>query len=161
MFGRPSRAETLTDDTKLRRALRTGLALAVLNLVLWGGVVLRAAPIETFEAFVGDLDSLDKSPADGSFDFGGESCWDCPRLILVGRELGSTWDPIPVKLLILANIPGLWSASGAPKRFGIREISPSGFVAVSSLQWVLVGGIGNLVWSSRRRKATPSLSEAS
>ena len=159
MFGRLSKADTLTDD-KLTRALRSGLGLAVLNLVLWGGVLLRAAPIEWFEAHVGDLDNPPKPAQAASFDFGGESCWDCPSLILMGRELGSTWDPIPVKLLMLANIPGLWSARGAPKRFGIREISPVTFVAVSSLQWVLVGGVSGFFLSSRRRKASPSLSEA-
>jgi len=159
VFGRLSGGDTLK-DAAYGRALRTGLMLAALNLVLWCGVVWRAAPIETFEAWVGGLDTPPKSTSDVSFDFGGESCWDCPSLILLGRELGSTWDPVPVKLLILANIPGLWSARGAPKRFGIREISPIGFVAVSSVQWVLVGGIASLIRSSRQPKPSPSLSEA-
>ena len=151
VFGRQSVVETLTDDPRVRRALRTGVGLAALNLVLWSGIVMRAAPIEWFEAFVGNLDAPPKSEV--------EQCWDCPSFIMMGRELGSHWDPVPVKVLTLVNAPAIWVARGDAKRFGIREIHPVGFAAVASLQWLLLGAIGSGVRSAFKRTTAPSLSE--
>jgi hypothetical protein len=135
------------------RALRTsrgtlGLALSGLNLIAWAVVVLSAPPLSALSEILGpDLEPLPPEP--GQLD--GEHCFDCPTLVAFGRAFGSTWDSVPVKLLIVANTPALRSSLGAPKRYGIRVVNPLVFVVLASVQWVLVGMAWG-TWTRRRRR---------
>jgi hypothetical protein len=115
---------------------RIGLGLVVLNLLSWTlfHFLTPVAPPRAWTPLPptrpGEVHIFD--------------CWDCPHIRLLDREFGSYWDPVPVKLLVVANLPSLWVAAGPSDYFEFREIRPfSFFFTWSCSGWAfgLVAGV--------------------
>ncbi len=139
-----------------RRPLPGGVAGSVLNLLCWIIFLGLAPPIEPspfpeMEVAKEEADSM-------RFDTG--HCWDCPLFSAFGKEFGSTWDPMPVKLFLLANVPALWAARGPEGPWGLAPLSPWRLFVVSSVQWFLLGATWRAWRKSRREKRSSSVVEA-
>jgi len=117
---------------------KVGVILVVGNLVAWILVYAVAPPRTQWPA----PPATPTRP--GEFHL--FDCYDCPAFIVLNREFGTFWDPLPVKLLTLANLPSLWLASGPRDYFGAREIRPFWFVVSMVLQWLALGALAGVVY---------------
>jgi hypothetical protein len=117
---------------------RIGVILVLANLLGW--------TIFYFVAPVAPPRSWTPPPPTRPGEFHLFDCWDCPHLRLLDREFGSHWDPLPVKLLALANLPCLLLASGPRDYFDFREIRPVLFVVSMVLQWFGVGALAGVLY---------------
>ena len=141
----------MTAIAGLGRVWRKGLAGVVLNLLCWSLVFALSPPVTPFPFSV--------EPSSGGMQFPSQ-CWDCPAFSAFGKDFGSYWDLLPVKLFLLANLPAIRAAQGPEDRWGKSELSPTILFLVSSLQWLLVGA-GWRGWRKlRRERASSSVIEA-
>jgi hypothetical protein len=128
---------------------RFGALLATVNLVAWGIVVAAAPPnYVPASAFHPDF-----NPVPETTQFTVVTCWDCGRFLILGRELGSYWNPLPVHLLVTTNLPPLMLTSSAVPPYGQLLVQPIAFVAAMVVWWLLVGAFGNVLrarWSTHR-----------
>lgn len=122
---------------------RIGLGLVVLNLLGWT-LFHFLTPVAPPRAWTpppptrpGEVHIFD--------------CWDCPRIRLLDREFGSYWDPVPVKLLVLANLPSLWVGAGPSDYFEFREIRPFSFFFTMVVQWLGVGLVAGVLFRAISR----------
>ena len=143
--------EEMTAIQGLSQAWRKGLAGIVLNLLCWSLVFALSPPVEALPFSV--------EPTEGGMQFASQ-CWDCPAFSAFGREFGSTWDLLPVKLFLLANLPAIRAAKGPEDRWGKSALSPTILLFASSLQWFLLGAAWRGWRRLRRAKASPSVVEA-
>ena len=128
----------------------------ILNLLCWGILFGLAPPIEP-----DPFPEMKRSSTDtGGMQFNIQHCWDCPLFAVFGKEFGSTWDPIPVKLFLLANSPALWAARGPEGPWGVAPLNPWLLLIGSSAQWLLLGASWRAWRMSRRAKPSSSVVEA-
>ena len=134
----------------LRKYLRVvGVGPVVVNLLLWA-FVLIVAPLQTpTEWFL----SRAEAPEPGAMQFDIPRCFDCPMARMFGREFLSYWDPLPVKIFLVANLPALIAGRGPRDTWGTSELRPIVVLLVSSLQWFLVARTWHW-WRRSPRSAT-------
>lgn len=130
-----------------------GVAGLVLNLLCWGFIFV-AAPTEDPAPF---LESSAQEPGGMQFPL---RCFDCPAFSVFGKGLGSTWDPIPVKLFLVANWPAIRVARGPEGAWGLAPLNPLILLVVSSLQWLLIGAVWRAWRRSRGKGHSSSVVEA-
>lgn len=138
------------------RALPGGVAGLVLNLLCWGVFLGLAPPIEP-NSFP-EMKVAEGEAQGMQFDMG--HCWDCPLFAVFGKEFGSTWDPMPVKVFLLANLPALLAARGPEGPWGLSPLNPWLLLIVSSSQWLLLGAAWRAWRLSRRARHSSSVVEA-
>lgn len=140
----------MSSTQTLRSILRSGLRvfltrfgafLATVNLVSWGIVVAAAPPSYVpASAFHPDFSSVP-----GTTPLSVITCWDCGRFLVLGRELGSYWNPLPVHLLVATNLPPLMLTSSEVPPYGQLLVQPIAFAAAIAVWWLLVGALGNIL----------------
>jgi hypothetical protein len=127
---------------------RTGVLLATANLIAWVITVSAAPPHYVPDsAFHSEV-----TPTPGSMRFSEMTCWDCGRFIILGRELGSYWDPLPVTLLVIANLPPLRLASSDTPPFGQLQVQPAPFVIAVALWWLFLGAFAKVIGQVFRKR---------
>jgi hypothetical protein len=132
---------------RLRWVWRQSLTAVTLNLLCWSFVFRLSPPVTEFPF------PEEQTPAGTQFD--SPPCADCPAFSAFGRDFGSHWDLLPVKVFLAANLPALRAARG-PKNRGKSALSPTILLLVSSLQWVLLGAAWRGWRESRRAKRASS-----
>ncbi len=125
---------------RLTSLLRVGCLLVVVNLVAWPIVIALAPPV-----FDSELAAAPESSASTMM-----TCWDCGRFVIVGRELGSYWDPVPVKLFLALNLPPLRLTSNETAPFDQLQVQTPFFVVAAVMWWLLIGTIVKIVWTTLR-----------
>ena len=125
----------------------------VLNLLCWGILLGLAPPIEP-DPFP-ELKAPEETSQGMRFDL--RHCFDCPAFSALGKEFGSTWDPLPVKLFLLANWPALRAARGPEGPWGLAPLNPLVLFIVSSSQWLLLGAAWRAWRTSRKAKLSSSM----
>ena len=145
----------MTTDQKRYRTLPVGVAGFVLNLLCWAILLVLAPQI--------DQDPFPEmrvaEAASQGMRFETSHCWDCPAFSLFGKEFGSYWDPMPVKLFLVANWPALRLARGPKGASGTAPLNPLVLLILSSAQWFSLGAAWRAWRFSRREKPSSSLVE--
>ena len=146
----------MTTGQKGRRRMPVGLPGFVVNLLCWGIIVVLAPPL--------DHDPFPQmkiaEAASQGMRFDSAHCWDCPAFSLFGKEFGSYWDPMPVKVFLVANWPALRLARGPEGALGVAPLNPLVLLLVSSAQWFLLGASWRAWRKSGRAKQPSSMVEA-
>ena len=146
----------MTAAESSRRVLPGGVAGLVLNLLCWGVLLGLAPPIDP-NPFP-EIEAQDEPSQGMRFEL--QHCFDCPAFSAFGKEFGSTWDPLPVKLFLLANWPALWSARGPAGPWGLAPLNAPILLIVSSSQWLLLGAAWKAWQTSRKAKHSSPMVEA-
>jgi hypothetical protein len=122
---------------------KIGIVLVGLNVFAWT-IFYLVAPVAPARSWT-------PPPPTRPGEFHLFDCWDCPHVRLLDREFGSYWDPLPLKLLVLANLPSVRVASGPSDYFEFREVRPGLFVVSMALQWLGVGMVAGILFRAASR----------
>ena len=139
-----------------RRVLPGAVAGLALNLLCWVTLLSLAPRISDYP--FPQMQASGHVSQDMPLDMA--HCFDCPAFSALGKEFGSTWDPLPVKVFLLANSPALWAARGPEGPAGMAPVSPLILLVVSSTQWLVLGAFWRLWRASRSAKQPPSMVQA-
>ena len=123
--------------TTLAEGIRAGLGLAAAWLIIWT-IVLSVIPPEP-AVFLAEVRVQPAQPVDlGGMAFDLRTCADCPAFLLFDRGLGSPENAIPTSLPVAWSWPAL-QFSSRQASLGVREVSPTRFVGLLVVQWLILG----------------------